>query len=160
MEISRVSSGHFNRYAFVWKPAFGQRQANLYLNENMKFVDESRNPAMTTGDIINRFISCRGRDLVHLSRKLQVGNFLEGADIDILRGQSRSPVLKPMVLLDDRNSGSVTTGNLNGDCRPNGGPLDACQLYTELSQEACRLSHSSSSDSNPASSVFHFITTA
>jgi hypothetical protein len=38
---------------------------------------------------------------------LQVGRFLEAADIETLRGDPENVLLKPKALIDDRNNESV-----------------------------------------------------
>ena len=141
MEGSRLYSSSFKNYAFIWKGTFNQRQTNIYRRENSIHLP-NRNLEYSTEEIIERFVNNGCMDDVdrHLSRALQVGNFISSANIDKLRGALSAAVSEPMVLIDDRNNETVTREHLTGNCRPPRGPLNAHQLYAELTQQV-RLLH-------------------
>jgi hypothetical protein len=137
MEGSRLYSSSFKDYAFIWKETFSQRQIKVYPTENSTHM-----PNTDTEEITERFVNHGCMDDVdrHLSRALQVGNFISSANIDKLRGALSAAVSEPMVLIDDRNNETVTREHLTGNCRPPRGPLNAHQLYAELTQQV-RLLH-------------------
>jgi hypothetical protein len=136
MEGSRFYSNSFKNYAFIWKEAFNQRQTKVYPRENSTQMG-NRNLEYDTQEIIEIFVNHGCMDDVdrYLSRALQVGNFISSANIDTLRGPPSAAVSEPMVLIDDRNNESVTREHLTGNCRPSRGPLNAHQLYAELTQQ-------------------------
>jgi hypothetical protein len=161
MESSRSYSGHFKSYAYVWRRSFGQRQPN-YDAEERRYIDtlapedfaltgpewvatqqrlraQGRLVAqrrLPTQEFIERFINngCSNDIGRYLHRNTQLCTFLEDAEIDTLSTPT-ALVLKPMALMDDRNNDSVTRERLTGSCRAFKGPLNAHQLYLELSEE-------------------------
>lgn len=148
MDSSRIMSGPSKRHTFVWPPAFSQRQTKLYPAENVfrvqkiMYPPESSVPLPTpvpvsNEDIEERFVNNRHQHDVHryLCRKLQIGNFLQAADIGTLRGPPQRSLAKQNALLDDRNSETVTRLQPAGNCRPFRGPLSAQELFVELSQD-------------------------
>jgi hypothetical protein len=150
MDSSRHYSGHFKHYAFIWRPAFTHRQTAVYPSENKLLVQRqiqylpgnapaipTTSPLISTQEVVDSFVNNRCTDDVdrYLSRKLQIGRFLEAADIDTLREDPEECVSKPMALIDDRNNESVTRVHLNGTCRPSPGPFSAHGLFTELSKD-------------------------
>jgi hypothetical protein len=141
MEGSRLYSSSFKNHAFIWKEMFNQRQTKVYPRENSTHMP-NRNLEYDTEEITERFVNNECMDDVdrHLSRALQVGNFISSANIDTLRGPPSATVSEPMVLIDDRNNETVTRAHLTGNCRPSRGPLNAHQLYAELTQQV-RLLH-------------------
>lgn len=138
MDAPRPYTGHFKQYAFMWRPAFTQRQTRLYNREDEKFDDQALDPATTTDEIVDTFVNNRCQEDVdrYYYRSDSVGGFLKRANIDALRGVDlTSPVATPKVLMDDRNGESVTRTQVNGNCRLSQGPLNAHQFYRELLQE-------------------------
>ncbi|KAF4636197.1 hypothetical protein G7Y89_g1892 [Cudoniella acicularis] len=129
MEATRSYNGHYRQFAFLWRPAFGQRQKRLYRNENRKYVEQGHdlnNPEgnqtmahqssgshIATSEMIQRFINnrCSGDIDRHLHRKTQISSFLganDNLDINILRSTQTFIVLEPKALLEDRNNEYVT----------------------------------------------------
>jgi hypothetical protein len=153
MDNVRGHSGHFKHYAFIWKPAFSQRQTRVYPSEDRKYIDyvptegltlqqwqaTRASPAhgrLTTHEIIDKFVSNRCTDDIgrYLQRNLQISNFLEESHIELLL-RPTTQVCKSMALIDDRNNENVTRTHLAGNCRPPKGPMSAHQLFIELSRE-------------------------
>lgn len=149
MDGSRLYSGHFKHYAFVWRPAFTLRQASVYPSENKPLVQRQNlyptgttpplpaaAPLISTQEIVDSFVNsgCTDDEDRYLSRKLRMGRFLEAADTDTLRGDLEETVSRPKALIDDRNNESVTRVHLAGNCRQPLGPLSARRLFRELSK--------------------------
>jgi hypothetical protein len=138
MENARPFTGHFKQYAFMWRPAFSQRQTRLYIREDQKYDEGALDPNATTEEIVDNFVYNRCQDDVdrYMYRKDKVGNFLIEADIEALRADVvTESVTTPKVLMDDRNNDSVTRRLVNGNCRESHGPLNAHQFYRELLRE-------------------------
>ena len=161
MESSRGYGGHFKYYAYVWRRSFSQRQPP-YDAEERRYIDTlvPEDFALTgpewvatqqrlrtqgwlvsqrrlpTQEFIERFINngCSNEIGRYLHRNTQLRTFLEDAEIDTLSTPT-ALVSKAMALIDDRNNDSVTRERLTGSCRPFKGPLNAHQLYLELSEE-------------------------
>ena len=148
MDNSRLHNGYSKRYAFIWQPTFSQRQTKLYPAENEKRVQKILYPTesstfvptsapVSNADVEERFVTNRYQHDVdrYLCRKLQIGRFIQAADIEILRGPPHRSLSKPMALVDDRNNASVTRLQQTGNCRTFRGPLNAQQLFSALSEE-------------------------
>jgi len=150
MDGSRLHSCQSRRYAFTWHPIFSQRQTKRYPAENKHRVQKVYYPPnssipvptltpVSNNDIEELFVCNKYQHDVnrYLCRKLQIGRFLQAADIEILRGPPQRSLSKPKALLDDRNNASVTRLHQAGNCRPFRGPLNPQQLFLELSQDVC-----------------------
>jgi len=164
MDGPRYNNGNFKRYAFTWRPAFTQRQTPVPTSEHHPPLVEReiryppgigphiapRSALLSTEEIVDKFVTnkCIEDPDRYMSRTLQIGTFLKGANIDNLRADPTGAVSKPMVLIDDRNNENVTRVNLNGNCRPSQGPLSAHGLFAELSRSV-RLLHCLESGRNP-----------
>ena len=154
MDGSRFHGGHFKHYAFLWKSSFSQQQTKTYTAENTPLVQPqtthnilhlagSTAPGpvaaipVSNEEIVQRFVynKCTNDLDRYKSNRLQIGSFLESADIDTIRGPPEQSVMKPMALIDDRNNQNVTRTQLAGNCRPPRGPLSAQQLFIELSRD-------------------------
>ena len=147
MDYQRVFHGQFKQHAFIWKPAFNQRQTDSYASENNPFVVrpvEDRSGAtiardspsnISTEDVVDRFVNHQCEDDIdrYHYRNSQVSEFLKLGDINMLRSSNPNPkVSRSMALLDDRNNASVSRENMAGKFRLIRGPLNAHQLYIEL----------------------------
>ena len=120
---------------------FTQRQAQFAQRRELENRKLTTNPYTSTEDIVARFVNL-GQNNVdrYLCRKLQIYSFLRAADIETLRGPAQQPVLKRIALLDDRNNARVTGLQQAGNCRPFRGPLNARELFAELSQDvSCQI---------------------
>ena len=150
MDSSRLHSSQSRRHAFIWQPTFSQRQTKSYPAENKHRVQRVFYPPnssvpvptsvpVSNGDIEERFVNNKYQHDVdrYLCRKLQIGRFLQAANIEVLRGTPQQLLSKPKVLLDDRNNASVTRLQQAGNCRPFRGPLNVQELFIELSQDVC-----------------------
>jgi hypothetical protein len=93
--------------------------------------------ALVPYHVLERFVNNRYQHDVdrYLCRKLQMGRFLQAADIEVLRGPPQRSLSKAMALVDDRNNASVTRLQQAGNCRPFQGPLNAQELFAELSHD-------------------------
>ncbi|EHK97424.1 hypothetical protein M7I_6841 [Glarea lozoyensis 74030] len=136
----------FKQYAYVWKPAFGQRQTLAYSKGNMSFVESIHRPqvsgittgqvlnTLTTEQIIDTFVSNQfHQDVARYSYVEHLyEEFLRGVDFEVLKGKVPSTALGEAALLDDRNDAKGTRDIVSGYRRQSRGAMNAAQLYTTL----------------------------
>lgn len=129
------SNGYFKQLAFSWPAVFEKRQHDFYVSEDLRYVEIFLpGPAHTAESLIDQFvhIQCQHDVLRYMYRKSELADFLELADINILRREGAPPALSAMVLIDDRNDGNVTRDARAGNFRPPLGPLTARAFYEQM----------------------------
>jgi hypothetical protein len=153
MEGFRPHSLQFKHYAFLWSPSFSHRQTGTYLAENTPLLQPhtaiyptENTPSIPTPaiplsneEIVERFVynKCTREVDRYKCKALQIGRFLKSANIELLKGPPEESLSVPMALIDDRNNASVNRLQRAGNCRPTRRPLNAQELFAELSQAVC-----------------------
>jgi hypothetical protein len=136
MEQGRSYISQFKQYAYAWKPEFGKRHERSYNDGNVSHVERLLGQQMTTEEVIQTFVENQFyRDMPRYSYVKQLyDEFLVDVNLEVLKGNGSSTVLRQAVLLDDRNDANGSGEVRIGQRRQYQGTMDAAQLYTQLSQ--------------------------